>query len=68
MFAEREKEQGTGNLQYVKIKYCKYLQFVNQSLKGLHIIAQGFNPGYRSNVNQSAVGATYAIYRKDFTN
>ncbi len=26
--------------------------------KGLYIIAQGFNPGYRTNVNQSAVGAT----------
>ncbi len=52
MFAARKREQGTRNLQYVKIKYCKYLQFVNQSQKGLHIIAQGFNPGIKYNVNK----------------
>ncbi len=48
-----------GNI--VKTTPCKFKQAVNQSLKGLNITAQGFNPGYRLNVNQSAVGATYSM-------
>ncbi len=44
----------------------KVRRVVNKSLKGLHITAQGFNPGYRTNVNQSAVGATYSFVNKYF--
>ncbi len=39
---------------YVQLGYFYFLQAVNHTLKGLHIIALGFNPGYRHNVNQSA--------------